>query len=103
MDNTNFSKVRHTLWLTIYSVVAVLCVVFAFILINKTLTVSGFGGALANILLIPAEIVLLVVGASFASRILLISMEDASWFFFLFSIILIITYGVAIIKFFTIF
>lgn len=103
MDNTNFSKVRHTLWLTIYTVVSVLCAVFFFILISKTLDASGIGGFFSNLLLIPVEIVLLVLGASFSTRILLISMEDASWFWFVFSLILMIVYGVAIIKFFTIF
>lgn len=103
MDSNKFGKVRHTLWLTIYSVVAILCAVFLFILISKTLKADGLGGFFANLLLIPAEIILMVLGASFSARILLISMEDASWFWFVFSLVLIITYGIGIVRFFTIF
>lgn len=101
-NNQNFSKVRHTLWLALYTVLAIVCVVFAFICIDK-LDVGGIGGAFVMIIMIPATIILLAVGAGAVSQICLISMDEANWFWFILSLVLTVVYIVAIVKFFAVF
>lgn len=101
IDKPSFTNVRHSLFLAIDTLIAVLAIVFSYLCLSK-LMIGGVGGIFVKIFLIPVTLILDVVGAFFTSKILFTALDDSSWFWLVISIILTIAVAVMIIRFFAI-
>lgn len=101
LEKPKFNNVRHSLFLAIYTLVAVLAIVFSYYCLSK-LMIDGLGGVVLKIFLIPITLILDVVGAFFTSKILFTALDDSSWFWLVIAIILTIAVAIMIIRFFAI-